>query len=147
MVTAARLRITRDLDELDLPGCISVKELDGCVHMGREVAALISVQIKPADGPYQGGVFDFVLAIPLAYPFEGPRVRCEQRILHPNVHYETGSVCMNVFRLDWSPALSLHAVLLGLLNLLLEPSGEDPLEHGKFDVLTPLAFKNIRRSR
>ncbi len=53
-------------------------------------------------------------------------MRCRARILHPNIDYE-GNVCLNILRLDWSPALSLNSILLGLLLLFVETDGEEPL--------------------
>lgn len=36
-------------------------------------------------------------------------------------------MCLNILREDWKPVLNIHAVLVGLLHLLLEPNSDDPL--------------------
>lgn len=129
MSTAAQLRVNRDIAELDLPCCIIVKKIETVEK--QQFAACFRVEIRPEEGYYTGGKFAFKVTVPFGYPFEAPKVQSFSRIYHPNIYYDTGAVCLNVLRLDWSPALSLHCVILGLLNLLLEPSGEDPLEQGE----------------
>ena len=51
------------------------------------------------------------------------------QVYHPNIDME-GNVCLNILRKDWSPVLSLYAVIHGLLYLFNEPEPNDPLNHG-----------------
>ncbi|PJF18011.1 hypothetical protein PSACC_02150 [Paramicrosporidium saccamoebae] len=112
----------RDFDELLLPECIK------CTRDPLDPYTL-AVSIAPPDGPYHMGTIGFRIQFKPTYPFTPPRVHCLHRIFHPNIDVH-GNVCLNILRLDWSPVLSLTAVLLGLLQLFLEPASDEPLNHG-----------------
>lgn len=92
------------------------------------------IAIRPEEGLYRGCCVPLTLTFPLSYPYSPPRVQCSARILHPNIDYE-GNVCLNILRLDWSPALSLNSILLGLLLLFVETDGEEPLNQVAGDIL------------
>ena len=49
--------------------------------------------ITPDEGIYKGGQFIFTFAINPNYPHEPPKVRCTQKIYHPNLDLE-GNVCL-----------------------------------------------------
>ncbi|CAG8529014.1 10419_t:CDS:2, partial [Dentiscutata heterogama] len=85
-----------------------------------------NLSITPDEGFYRGGVFKFTFNINNNYPHDPPKVRCTQKIYHPNIDLE-GNVCLNILREDWKPVLNLNSVLVGLQYLFLEPNPEDPL--------------------
>ena len=60
------------------------------------------------------------------YPHEPPKVKCTQKIYHPNIDVE-GNVCLNILREEWKPVLNLNAAVVGLQFLFLEPNASDPL--------------------
>lgn len=62
---------------------------------------------------YKGGSFNFTFAINQNFPHEPPKVKCTQKIYHPNIDLE-GNVCLNILREDWKPVLNLNAVIVGL---------------------------------
>jgi ubiquitin-conjugating enzyme E2 M len=82
--------------------------------------------LTPDEGLYKGGTFLFTFAIPANFPHEPPKVKCTQKIYHPNIDLE-GNVCLNILREDWKPVLNLNAVIVGLQFLFLEPNASDPL--------------------
>ncbi|KAI5279910.1 NEDD8-conjugating protein ubc12 [Ascosphaera aggregata] len=82
--------------------------------------------ITPDEGMYNGGRFNFTFAINENFPHEPPKVKCTQKIYHPNIDLE-GNVCLNILREDWKPVLNLNAVVVGLQFLFLEPNPSDPL--------------------
>ena len=57
-----------------------------------------------------------------------PLVRFETPILHPNVEFATGSICLDVLQDKWSPALQVRTTLLSIQGLLSHPNLEDPKE-------------------
>ena len=69
--------------------------------------------IEPDEGMYKGGSFRFSFAINQNFPHEPPKVKCVQKIYHPNIDLD-GNVCLNILREDWKPVLNLNAVIVGL---------------------------------
>merc|ERR1712029_290583 len=80
----------------------------------------------PSDSPYQGGVFFLTIQFPTDYPFKPPKVAFTTRIYHPNVN-SNGSICLDILRSQWSPALTISKVLLSICSLLCDPNPDDPL--------------------
>ncbi|MCJ1224089.1 Chitin synthase, class 2 [Toensbergia leucococca] len=85
-----------------------------------------TLTIDPDEGMYKGGAFHFNFAVSPSYPHDPPKVKCTQKIYHPNIDLE-GNVCLNILREDWKPVLNLNAVIVGLQFLFLEPNASDPL--------------------
>ncbi|XP_026882858.1 ubiquitin-conjugating enzyme E2D 2 (UBC4/5 homolog, yeast), like isoform X1 [Electrophorus electricus] len=80
----------------------------------------------PNDSPYQGGVFFLTIHFPTDYPFKPPKVAFTTRIYHPNIN-SNGSICLDILRSQWSPALTISKVLLSICSLLCDPNPDDPL--------------------
>jgi ubiquitin-conjugating enzyme E2 M len=72
-----------------------------------------TLTIEPDEGMYKGGRFNFSFAINQNFPHDPPKVKCTQKIYHPNIDLE-GNVCLNILREDWKPVLNLNAVIVGL---------------------------------
>lgn len=72
-----------------------------------------TLTIEPDEGMYKGGRFIFTFAIAQGFPHEAPKVKCTQKIYHPNIDLD-GNVCLNILREDWKPVLNLQAVIIGL---------------------------------
>jgi Ubiquitin-protein ligase len=72
-----------------------------------------TLTIEPDEGMYKGGSFHFNFAINQNFPHDPPKVKCTQKIYHPNIDLE-GNVCLNILREDWKPVLNLNAVIVGL---------------------------------
>jgi len=72
-----------------------------------------TLTIEPDEGMYKGGIFNFNFAINQNFPHDPPKVKCTQKIYHPNIDLE-GNVCLNILREDWKPVLNLNAVIVGL---------------------------------
>src|ERR1700733_16283768 len=60
----------------------------------------------PPDSPYTGGVFFLLIHFPIDYPFKPPKVNFTTRIYHPNIN-SNGSICLDILRDQWSPALTI----------------------------------------
>ncbi|OCB90038.1 ubiquitin conjugating enzyme [Sanghuangporus baumii] len=80
----------------------------------------------PQDSPYKDGVFFLNIHFPTDYPFKPPKVNFVTKIFHPNINSD-GSICLDILRDQWSPALTVTKVLLSISSLLTDPNPDDPL--------------------
>jgi ubiquitin-conjugating enzyme E2 D/E len=80
----------------------------------------------PQDSPYQGGVFLVQIYFPPDYPFRPPKVQFQTKVYHPNIN-NNGSICLDILKEQWSPALTIAKVLLSICSLLTDPNPDDPL--------------------
>ena len=78
------------------------------------------------DSPYQGGLFFVAIHFPPDYPFKPPKVNFKTKVYHPNVNSH-GSICLDILKEQWSPALTISKVLLSICSLLCDPNPDDPL--------------------
>ncbi|KII63498.1 NEDD8-conjugating enzyme Ubc12 [Thelohanellus kitauei] len=85
--------------------------------------------ITPVSGYYKDQVYDFLVDIPLNYPYDPPRVYCLKKIFHPNIDSKTKKVCSHTFGLQWMPTYDVNSVTAAINNLLLEPNFNEPLNN------------------
>mmetsp|Transcript_58039 Transcript_58039/g.184437 ORF Transcript_58039/g.184437 Transcript_58039/m.184437 type:complete len:155 (-) Transcript_58039:191-655(-) len=81
----------------------------------------------PADTPYEGGTFQLDIIVPEAYPLVPPAIRYVTKIFHPNVHYKTGEICLDILKMAWSPAWTLQSVCRATVALLSHAEPDSPL--------------------
>ncbi|ODV81491.1 NEDD8-conjugating enzyme UBC12 [Suhomyces tanzawaensis NRRL Y-17324] len=127
-VTAAQIRLQKDITELDLPKTIAITFPDPNDFFN------FFLQISPQQGYYKGGKFRFKIEINNNFPMEPPKIKCLNKIYHPNID-AAGNICLNILREDWSPVLNLNSILIGLNFLFLEPNPNDPLNKEAANVL------------
>ncbi|XP_055821650.1 SUMO-conjugating enzyme UBC9-like isoform X2 [Solanum dulcamara] len=80
----------------------------------------------PPDSPYTGGLFLITIHFPPDYPFKPPKVAFRTKVFHPNIN-SNGSICLDILKEQWSPALTISKVLLSICSLLTDPNPDDPL--------------------
>lgn len=85
-----------------------------------------AVILGPIGTPYEGGVFNLTISIPSNYPFKPPTVIFKTKIYHPNIN-SSGSICLDILKTQWSPALTISKILLSICSLLADPNPNDPL--------------------
>lgn len=126
--SAAQLRITKDINELNLPKTCNT------IFPDPDDLLNFKITIAPDEGFYKGGRFTFSFKVGPNYPHEPPKVKCETTVYHPNIDLE-GNVCLNILREDWKPVLTINSIVYGLQYLFLEPNPEDPLNKEAAEVL------------
>ena len=68
----------------------------------------------PKDTCYSGGLFFIDILIPTDYPYKPPKMKFDTKIWHPNISSQTGAICLDILKNEWSPALSIRTALLSL---------------------------------
>ncbi|KAJ8613486.1 hypothetical protein CTAYLR_002149 [Chrysophaeum taylorii] len=115
-------RIKKELTELsrDTKSGVTVEVKSEDMH---ELEGTIS---GPEGTPYEGGTYVITISIPRGYPFEPPKMKFLTKIWHPNISSQTGAICLDILKDQWSPALTIKTALLSLQALLCSPEPEDP---------------------
>ena len=119
----ASLRLQKELDELikNPPTNCSAGSVDNDLFHWR--ASITGPELTP----YFGGIFSLDIHFPSDYPFKAPKCNFTTKIYHPNIN-AAGSICVDILRDNWSPALTISKILLSISSLLNDPNPDDPLE-------------------
>ncbi|XVF49545.1 hypothetical protein PTKIN_Ptkin04bG0021300 [Pterospermum kingtungense] len=80
----------------------------------------------PLGTPYEGGSFEIDITLPDGYPFEPPKMKFVTKVWHPNISSQSGAICLDILKDQWSPALTLKTALLSVQALLSAPEPDDP---------------------
>ena len=115
----ARKRITKELQEVCQLDFCSGGPKDSLFHWEASI-------IGPKETPYENGVFFLKIIFPPDYPFKPPKITFRTRVYHPNIN-DSGGICLDILKDQWSPALTISKVLLSICSLLGDPNPDDPL--------------------
>ena len=108
-------------------------------NIGSDMTHWKGVIQGPADTVYQGGTYIIDIVIPSDYPYKPPKMKFETKIWHPNISSQTGAICLDILKDEWSPALTIRTALLSLQALLCSPEPDDPQ-----DAVVASQYKNNR---
>ena len=86
----------------------------------------VATIMGPEGSPYAGGLYQLDIHFPTDYPFKPPKIVFMTKIYHPNIN-SSGSICLDILKDQWSPALTISKVLLSISSLLTDPNPDDPL--------------------
>ncbi|DAZ93826.1 TPA: hypothetical protein N0F65_009334 [Lagenidium giganteum] len=116
-------RVRKELIE-----CQKDSQISGvtAVPRGDSLEHLIGTIYGPPGTPYAGGIFHLEITIPSKYPFEPPKIRFDTKVWHPNVSSQTGAICLDILKDQWSPALTIKTALLSIQALLSAAEPSDP---------------------
>lgn len=81
----------------------------------------------PEESPYKDGIFEIRINIPQNYPIGPPKMSFITRIFHPNVNYDTGEICLDVLKTQWTPLWTLESACRAILDLMTYPNPASPL--------------------
>ncbi|KAL6763990.1 ubiquitin-conjugating enzyme/RWD-like protein [Haematococcus lacustris] len=80
----------------------------------------------PSATPFEGGVFKGRLVLGPDFPVAPPKGFFITKIFHPNVS-QSGEICVNVLKKDWTADTGLRHVLVVIKCLLVDPNPESAL--------------------
>jgi len=83
--------------------------------------------LGPNDTAYAGGYFELEIVVPDSYPLKPPQVKFITHVFHPNVHFKTGEICLDLLKDAWSAVYTLTSVCRSIINLLDSPEPDSPL--------------------
>jgi len=119
----ARTRLVKELKELSRNKVDDVKLEANDSDIHRWKAHLTG----PGKTPYEGGVFVLDIKVPDQYPLVPPIVYFRTKMFHPNVHFKTGEICLDILKTAWSPAWTLHSTCQAILALMSDAAPDSPL--------------------
>jgi len=126
------------------------KELEGlkkmdvvhCVNLAvNEGDRTVTFQIDWKGGKqwiyYPGAKFRLCFTVSAGYPFAGPlAVKFMHKVYHPSVDIDTGDICPDVLgTADWKPTNKVQKVITRLMDALITPGQEAPLNNGALENL------------
>lgn len=118
-------RISKELEQVNL----DIKDNSNILKVewdGSDITHWTAFIKGPIDTAYANGIFKLDITFPGQFPFVPPKVRFLTKMFHPNVS-NSGDICLDILKDQWSPALSISKVLLSICSLLSDPNANDPL--------------------
>ncbi|KAK5074863.1 hypothetical protein LTR64_001068 [Lithohypha guttulata] len=83
---------------------------------------------RDQSSPYAGGLWLLSIEIASNYPLSPPKVRFVTAICHPNVHFQTGEICLTLLTTEhWAPSYTLSSTMSAIQQLLSDPGLDSPL--------------------
>ncbi|EON69573.1 hypothetical protein W97_08833 [Coniosporium apollinis CBS 100218] len=76
---------------------------------------------------YEGGLWALHITLPPTYPLHPPTIRFTTPICHPNIHFQTGEICLDLLKTSWSPAYTISSTLTSVHQLLTSAEPDSPL--------------------
>ena len=116
------IRIKKEIDDIrrDTSSGVTIEQDAGdAMHLTGTIHG-------PPGTPYARGVFTVDIRIPGDYPFSPPKMKFTTRLWHPNVSSQTGAICLDILKDQWSPALTMKTALLSLQALMCAAEPKDP---------------------
>lgn len=78
--------------------------------------------------PYFNGLWLLEISIPSNYPNHPPKIHFKTPICHPNVHFQTGEICLTLLTSEhWAPTYTLSSTMSAIQQLLSDPGLDSPL--------------------
>ena len=112
MTTIARTRLARELK--DVLGNPDARTLNVTLEPLNDDLTRLRGEVRgPPDTPYDGGVYELAIDIPDNYPFQPPRVKFVTKLWHPNVSSQTGTICLDILKDQWSVLYDPSSLIAG----------------------------------
>ena len=107
-------------------------DISNLIRLNKDTKVDGMVLIVPVKGPkdsyYENGSWLVRIEMSEQYPYKSPSVGFLNKIYHPNIDLNSGSICLNVLNQTWTPIYNLcHIVETFIPQLLQYPNPNDPL--------------------
>jgi len=119
-------RILKELKEFEEAAKKSKEQTVVAKMLGSDMRHWKGTIFGPKDTPYEGGIFVVDIQIPAEYPFKPPKMKFDTKIWHPNISSQTGAICLDILKNEWTPALTIRTALISLQALMCAPEPDDP---------------------
>lgn len=116
-------RLIKEMNEFDSSPVVNISA--GPINKDNMLNWIATI-IGPSGTPYEGGAFSLDIKFTEKYPFIPPIIHFTTPIYHCNIN-SYGSICLDILKQNWSPALTISKVLISICSLLAEPNPKDPL--------------------
>ncbi|KAI8898951.1 ubiquitin-conjugating enzyme family protein [Globomyces pollinis-pini] len=83
--------------------------------------------LSQIDVPYQNTSFTILIQVPENYPTVPPKIKFKSKICHPNIHFLTGEICLDLLSTQWAPTWTLYSTCVAIKLLLTDPVPDSPL--------------------
>ena len=119
----ARNRLLRELKEIQ-----KANEPDIMLEMvGDTIEDWRAVIAGPPGSPYESGKFELSIKCSTNYPMSPPLITFKTPVFHPNIHFQSGEICLDILKSEWSPAWSLQTACRAIISLLTHHNADSPL--------------------
>ncbi|KIW13904.1 hypothetical protein PV08_06685 [Exophiala spinifera] len=121
-------RLTHELSSLQTEPCEAVLHLGPATDSDLFQWEAVLKGPKDHTSPYANGLWLLSISIPPNYPLAPPKVQFVTPICHPNVHFQTGEICLTLLSGEhWSPTYTLATTMGAIQQLLTSPGLDSPL--------------------
>ncbi|EFA76546.1 Ubiquitin-conjugating enzyme [Heterostelium album PN500] len=97
------------------------------IFMSESNIKIWKIIMKGPAGTAYDGLYMLSVVFPEDYPFKPPKVRFETKVFHCNISSD-GMICLDILKDSFSPALTIHRIMLSICALLTDPNPMDPLD-------------------
>ena len=72
----------------------------------------------PPDSPFENGIFEISINVTNSYPIEPPKCKFMTKIFHPNIDFDSGEICLDILKENWTPSFGIYVCLFSALFTL-----------------------------
>ena len=105
-------------------------------------------KVSPSGRPVYRETHEVSVYLHAEYPLKQPQLKWLTPIFHPNIHFNTGEVCLDILKQEWTPAWNLMSVCRAIHSLLAHPEASSPLNCDAGNILRSgdlFAFNSLAR--